>query len=488
MEDFDEQATCGHEFAYDYYEPEHRGDETPKEGPGDAHDVTPHIQARDSTSLNHPHTTAGRGTTPDADGISVRGSLQTKSHDSIVMNRSSPRTSKESAQPRTSLGDLEKSHTWSDQGFTNANNKSLPPSDVSSLVETQQWEPKRHFVAPARSLEELMLKPEHVALPQKTYDEEQALDQATLDHLKNELGKPDQQIPESRLQASNPTEPKQSLQKSKRPERGKLWNKVLASLGPSGKNKQERKSQIPPVPEDAAVSDAEVYRTNLTKLATQFPNLENVNSVSTRHAWSSRIVFYDVLEAQQSDATYPHEPWPGLNFPPQYQKFHETLRGVPEGCLQRTIFVEDLNPSLVDFLGAAFRIPPHVLEDHLEESGYAPPNSKSKSSRRWQKRFSTQGSSSITWLRPVIPLLSVSSDLRDRLLEDSSPRVRCFSDSCKQQHDVNLRRDANIWRRNLALCPYPGVYHQGSETEYPVAWEKRVTIWTREFDSCRFGK
>jgi hypothetical protein len=266
-----------------------------------------------------------------------------------------------------------------------------------------------------------------------------------------------------------------------------VWDRVLAALGPGGKIQQAGKRHTEQAVSDPPTSEAEIYRTNLTKWATHFPNLDNVNAGLTRHAWSSRIVFFDILESQQFGATFPQEPWPGLPPPPTFDKPPTTLKSIPEKCLQRLIFVEDLNPSLIDFLGATFYIPPHVFEEHLDGSGYTTTRELRTGPTRWQTHFFAEGSSSITWFRPVVPLLLIDPLLREKIIDNQCPEVRCVFDDCKEYHHPRVRSTTNIWRRNLSLHPNPVGNRRESDIQYPVAWEERVTIWTREFDGCKYG-
>jgi len=67
-------------------------------------------------------------------------------------------------------------------------------------------------------------------------------------------------------------------------------------------------------------------------------------------------MLYDILETQQPGASTPQTLWPDAHShsAPTYEDFRNTLRRTPAGCHLRMIFVEDLNPLLVDYLGAAF--------------------------------------------------------------------------------------------------------------------------------------
>lgn len=159
---------------------------------------------------------------------------------------------------------------------------------------------------------------------------------------------------------------------------------------------------------------------------------------------------------------------------------------VSDDCLQRLILVEDLTPSLIDLLGATFQIPPHVFEQHLDRSGYSKESKESNSTVAWHTRSTAQGYSSVTWYRPVLPLMPITSKMREKLLSGRRVRVRCPIEHCRE-HDVWLGTAANIWRHQLDLSPDPGVYHKASQTDYPVGWEERATTWTRDIEGCRFG-
>ncbi|KAF2714789.1 hypothetical protein K504DRAFT_10796 [Pleomassaria siparia CBS 279.74] len=165
------------------------------------------------------------------------------------------------------------------------------------------------------------------------------------------------------------------------------------------------------------------------------------------------------------------------------QNLHHPM--FPKDCVQRTILIEDLTPSLIDLLGATFMIPPHVFEEHLDRSGYRMVPEDRDIPVTWHARSSTQGYSSITWYRPVLPLIPINPRFRNRLISNRIPTVRCFFRDCGR-HDLRLRTLGNIWRRPLDICPEPGIHYKNSSTEYPVAWEERVTMWTQDFDGCKF--
>jgi hypothetical protein len=485
MDGPDDQTTCGHELISNDSDDLAEGNETHAEGDG---------ETRKDAQLDEIATAMNiRRTAP---GIKIQDddSHESRLHTHGMEETEAHGVSQKQNQVRTSLEDLEERHhfqTWPGRNLGGAIESPLPPSAASSMNGIDSLEVQQ--LSQTRSLEELMLRPDHVALPQEARGIEQpeALPEQTF--WKQESGVYDQPDSANGSQTRSLPNQKRSGQKlqgseSKRPGRSKLWDKVLAALGSSGRIQETRKQRATQAAFDLVGSEAEIYRTNLTKWATHFPNLDNVNTGLTRHAWSSRIVYFDTTELQQSGAALPQEPWPGLLFPPAYEEFHRTLRHVPSNCLQRLILVEDLNPSLIDFLGAAFHIPPHVFEEHLDGSGYTITREQRDNPTRWQKHFFAQGSSSITWFRPVVPLLPIDPLLRENILRDQNPEVRCIFDDCQRQHFPRVRTTANIWRRNLALCPHPGGVQKDSEAQYPVAWEQRVTIWTREFDDCEYGK
>lgn len=262
---------------------------------------------------------------------------------------------------------------------------------------------------------------------------------------------------------------------------------------PSISQRAQRKSKKPNIPTPLRPPspqiplEIEAYRDNVNQLARIFSHFRNVAVQETRHVWGARIVIHDRLNVAQTQVTKRKELWKDYITAPPYLQFSTVLKKVPTNCSQRIIFVEDLNPSLIDYLGATFQIPPHVFEEHLAGSGYSKRVENNDRAATWQARSSAHGFSSITWYRPALALVPLTSRFRARLVADLRPSVRCPFDACNQHHNVPLETSANIWRGHLGLCPEPGVYFRGSETEYPVGWEERATVWTRDIGHCKFG-
>jgi hypothetical protein len=262
------------------------------------------------------------------------------------------------------------------------------------------------------------------------------------------------------------------------------WIGGPAATRPKKKTKKKQAATTAPLP---AVGEAENYRNNVRRLASHFACFDNVASTETRHTWCSRIVLYDRLDTEHHLPPRRSEPWPDQASAPSYLQFRSILRTVADTCEQRVVLVEDLSPSLVDLLGATFDIPPHVFEEHLDRSGYKTMNESHKGASAWNIRSSAQGYSSVTWYRPVLPLVPLNSRLRTELIKNQSLQVRCPLEGCAQ-HNIPLGTSGNIWRHYTALCSEPGGYYKGSETEYPVGWEEKATVWTKDFHGCKFGK
>jgi hypothetical protein len=248
----------------------------------------------------------------------------------------------------------------------------------------------------------------------------------------------------------------------------------------TGFRKRKKSKKVPPTEPEAA-PEILAYRASVARLAAHFPNFGNVAATKARHDWSPTIVLYDRIDSTQS--LLRHEPWKGRGTAPAYQEFYKAMRNIPDNCLQRTILVEDLTPSLIDLLGATFHIPPHVFEEHLHHSGYKTTSEKQDKPDSWYPHSSAQDYSSITWYRPVLPLVPITSRFRSKLIKNQKPTIRCMFDGCRR-HDLHLRTLSNIWRPYLELCPEPGVYYKNSQqTEYPVAWKERVSIVTQDIVS-----
>ena len=281
---------------------------------------------------------------------------------------------------------------------------------------------------------------------------------------------------------------------SRRP-KTKKKSAFLAWTGGNPKAPKPKKKEATE-PEHATVPpiDTELknYRKNINRLATHFPNFQNVAATTsdTRHEWSSRIVIHDRISADEGHATTRQEPFAGRSTVPAFNEFRKRLLGVTDDCVQRIVLVEDLSPKLIDLLGATFDIAPHVFEEHLESSGYRRLDTEiDKKTNAWNTGSNLLGHSSIAsvrWYRPVLPLIPISQRFRTRLIRDRRPQVYCPFDGCPR-HTLPLSATANIWRHFLELCPEPGIYHKGSSTEYPVGWEERATVWKRDLDGCEFG-
>jgi hypothetical protein len=354
----------------------------------------------------------------------------------VLKQNASAFQSRSFTEHNTSLDHLQHpSHIWQNVTATEAAQVPLPCSRNSSMLSTQGL-----VDAPlpsGQSLEDLELRPENIALPSR--------------------------------KKVNPFI---------------SWVGGPAASRPRRKTKKRQAATTAP---PAIVDEVEHYRNNVTRLADHFANFHNVASTDTRHEWCSRIVLYDGFETEHYQTPGRYEPWPNQVSAPSYREFYSTLRTVADTCEQRIVLVEDLSPSLVDLLGATFDIPPHVFEEHLDRSGYQRTAESRKGASAWDTRSSAQGYSSVTWYRPVLPSMPLTSRLRTELIKNQSVPVRCPLEGC-QQHNIPLGTIGNIWRHFTELCSEPGKYYKGSETEYPVGWEERATVWTQDFDGCKFGK
>ncbi|KAF2684034.1 hypothetical protein K458DRAFT_431647 [Lentithecium fluviatile CBS 122367] len=225
--------------------------------------------------------------------------------------------------------------------------------------------------------------------------------------------------------------------------------------------------------------DVTAYRDQIVRLAARLPNLRNVATTRVRHHEIPRIIFYDRIGSVLSTVSRPYEPWKTHKIPPSYQRFWTELRKTPTDCVQRIVLVEDLTPAFIDLLGATFKIPPQFFEDHLDRSGYDMMEGRIQKATAWQTRFTAKGHASLTWFRPVLPLLDMTGQFRTNLIENLPHVTRCIFDGCDR--DILLNTRTNIWRHNLELSPEPG-----AQLDFPMGWEERATIWTRKYDDCQF--
>jgi hypothetical protein len=284
--------------------------------------------------------------------------------------------------PNSSLDDLQRaSQRWRDITTTEAAQVPLPSSEASSVLSADGA--AEAPLASGPSLEDLELRPENIASPSR--------------------------------KKVNPFI---------------SWIGGPAATRPKKKTKKKQAASTAPPP---AVGELENYRDNVERLASHFACFDNVASTETRHARCSRIVLYDRLETERHLPPRRSEPWPDQASAPSYLQFRSISRTVADACEQRVVLVEDLSPSLVDLLGATFDIPPHVFEEHLD-SGYKSMNESHKGASAWNICSSAQGYSSMTWYRPVLPLVPLTSRLRTELIKNQSLQVRCPLEGCARHN------------------------------------------------------
>lgn len=372
-----------------------------------------------------------------------------------------PRPSRTPEPTRNSFDDLHRwPRAWRAEHTTRAHEVELPLSTSPSLVSVLPNKPTLGLAW--SSLEQLELRVEDIPLPESS-------------------GRTSPEQPDLRSEDIPLAERSGKKQKDDAdPE--SFWGWV---------RKKRRKKIFVPSRVPAVAVEVADYRSNIRVLAHRLTDFENVAVTATRHPWSPRIVYYDHFPSGWDGQDRPYrrnEPWENQSSAPAFEDFRKTLRNVSDHCIQRIVLVEDLTPNLIELLGATFQVPPHVFEEHLDRSGYTKDLEGGDRKKAWHSRASTQGFSSVTWFRPVLPLVPVTSRLRSKLISDRKPRVRCPFDGCQAHgHNLRLNTQANIWRHQLDLCPEPGVYHKDSDTEYPVGWEERATMWARNYDECQFS-
>jgi len=355
-----------------------------------------------------------------------------------------PRNQYQDVQESTTVEQHAPAPSRQDANSIRASQVSLPPSIWSSIGASDA--PNNKEQNPGESLDQLTLHPENLMFPNPTTEEM----------------RPEEVLDEEAAPEDATAEAVQ-------------WGEFHSS------KKKKKKTSAPEV-----VS----YRFNINQLNSHFPNFRNIATTGTRHNWtrtserSPRIVFFDRFEPPSDQAPVRHEPWKDRTSAPVYRNFAKILKTVPRDCDQRIVLVEDLTPALIDLLGATFQIPPHVFEEHLDRSGFRKTEDTGDNLATWYTRSSAQGYASVMWYRPVRPIIPVSK-LRKKLISDSVPIVRCPFEGCRP-HSLELSTLTNIWRRNLKLSPDQEMRQK--EGYDPVGWEEKATIWTREFDGCKFGK
>ncbi|PSN65955.1 hypothetical protein BS50DRAFT_401893 [Corynespora cassiicola Philippines] len=381
---------------------------------------------------------SSRNGTASAEQIDLKDYHKKNSLEGNIDHKHPETVSPPEVPSRLSLDDLQKwpqYRVWQKSNLVDACEISLPLSTTSSTI--SETIPEQVQLPLGNSLEQLSLNPHEIPLPQPT-------------------------------------------SQKKRPRRS-------ATMQPALVKRKPKKAPSPPQPEGSPETNAyrAYIRDHFDRNDDSPLHLINTACTETRQLWGSRVVFYDHLMIPQSQPPMRQEPWKNHHFPPSYDEFYTEMRGVPEGCVQRVILVEDMTPSLIDLLGATFQISPHVFEEHLHGSGYGNQQERRLDSDAWYNSHYSHECSSFTWYRPVIPLIPMPPRSRIKLVTNRKLVVPCVIKGCKR-HKLNLSLVPNIWRRHLELCPDPGVNYKGSEAEYPIGWEQKATIWTRDLNNCKF--
>jgi hypothetical protein len=347
-------------------------------------------------------------------------------------------------------------------------------NDHESLEALQRWPTSRLWpllhVTGASQISLPLSVASSTGLPSAPADTKDSLEQLTIEPANIPL-------PNSDVNLITP-----ATKKPKQPSALQSWFGGAAATKSKKRSKKKAAAQPPPHEN----SERFKYRSNINALAINLPNFKNVSHERTRVEWSGRLVFFDRHDGSEEHTPKLQEPWKyQLSLPP-YDNFHNTLKKVPDNVSERVILIEDLDPALIDHVGTTFQIPPHVFEEHLDRSGYTGFSETRKAADLWNTRSSAPGYSSITWYRPVLPLLHMSPRFRAKLLDGLRPKTKCFKENC-YNHYLELATVTNIWRRHLKLSPIPDILEKSEDPAYPIGWEERATIWSTDYDGCRFG-
>ncbi|KAF2461440.1 hypothetical protein BDY21DRAFT_86528 [Lineolata rhizophorae] len=379
-------------------------------------------------------------------------------------------SSASSLERRSSLDDILRwptSRVWPSPGGQGASAVQLPPSGSSSLRST--------------SLDQILRQPSTQAPPSQ--------DDGDAPSVALPPSKPSS-LPESRDRVNPPTSLEDLLlrpQDVPLPSSPRLRPRILS-------RKEGRARKSAKATQSREGNDLWKYQRNIQRLATKLPHLRAVNYDRCRHSWCKRIIFYDFTPSPQRNSQQGpqskyrlarrHEPWRSP-YLPQYEEFSNSIKRVPDGTAKRVILVEDLSPHAIGLIGATFGISPNFFEDHLSQSGYMRARGDRAVPAAWKMGSLGSRHSSITWFRPVLPLLRVSSRLRSRIIQDQKPAVACiFDEHVNGKHRISTT--SNIWRKHLDLSPEPGIHVRGTPKEYPIAWEERATIWRKDVNNCNF--
>jgi hypothetical protein len=230
-------------------------------------------------------------------------------------------------------------------------------------------------------------------------------------------------------------------------------------------------SNRPPSNRPPSIHPNVIYRDNVRELVPLLPHLRIVSEDKVRTAFTGSPTCYDY------DATS----WRPLVEP-------DAFAAPKESTALRIVILEDLDPVKINYVGSAFHIGPGFFASHLRGSGYCPDEEHISNQRStWSRLRPGKGQFSMSWLRPVLPLVPLTPQVRDELLngQDSAPRLPCIFPECREGKYHGIRTHNNIFRRpvnlNSSLAGDMGA-------EFPVGWEERMSVWKGSLQGCNFCK
>ena len=152
----------------------------------------------------------------------------------------------------------------------------------------------------------------------------------------------------------------------------------------------------------------------------------------------------------------------------------------------RLIMLEDIGPTMINLLGAIFKLSPEFFAEHLHRSGYHGDALHELPPSGWRTSNLHKDYVSMEWRRPIKRWLQepITPSQRTDLLELENARLQGgFGGFTSAQY--RLQTTANIFRPEFAMYTNPD--GQLPETT-PSGWEERVTLCTAELDKIRYGQ
>lgn len=269
------------------------------------------------------------------------------------------------------------------------------------------------------------------------------------------------------------------------------------AAGPSKSSKSDNDpavtKYVPPLFSHSMTAPFTSYTQMVESLVEHMPHLTNVRLKECRHPNSGKFSCWDMpLKGRRPNLLLEAQPraWRKKS---QGTALMAAIKQSPTTDIRsRTIVVEDLSPSLITTIGAAFWLIPEGFEEHLSHSHVAGFPCQGVPPKTWGTKLTPTGYMSLKWHRPVYrnwlkPHTASETatllDLQTRSVEwTTSTQIGANSEVVYPYHEVSTT--TNIFRRCWPLATDPERL-TASETERVVSvWEERATVYRVQLGSC----